>query len=258
MTAGRTARAIARDELTLRIRDEARRQLADAGAGGLSLRAVARELGMVSSALYRYFPRRDDLLTALITDAYDSLGDAVEAADAAHPADARRARWRAACQAVRTWAKGRPHEYALVYGSPVPGYQAPQTTIAPAARVPLVLVGIVRDGTGRDGTVRGGTGRGVGRVPDEPLTPVLADQVHALADLVAPGMPGPLVARALMVWAQLFGLVSFELFGQFVGSVDPSDEFFAHAVEQMADDLGLAATDPDVPSERPAHAQPAP
>ena len=76
------ARARARMEVTAAIKDEARRQLAAEGAAKLSLRAVARELGMVSSALYRYFPSRDDLLTALIIDAYDSLGESAEAAHA--------------------------------------------------------------------------------------------------------------------------------------------------------------------------------
>ena len=75
-----TARERARAELTREIKEEARRQLVAAGAGGLSLRAVARELGMVSSALYRYYPSRDDLLTALIIDAYNALGEAAERA----------------------------------------------------------------------------------------------------------------------------------------------------------------------------------
>jgi AcrR family transcriptional regulator len=118
-----TARERARAELTREIKEEARRQLAVAGVGGLSLRAVASELGMVSSALYRYFPSRDDLLTALIVDAYNALGDAAEQAIAG-PAAARE-RWIAAWHAVRDWARSNPHEYALIYGSPVPGYRAP-------------------------------------------------------------------------------------------------------------------------------------
>src|SRR6058998_959131 len=118
MSAARTARERARAELTREIKDEARRQLADVGADGLSLRAVARELGMVSSALYRYFPSRDDLLTALIIDAYDALGAAAESAAAAaeaathdHPSKT----WLAVCAAVREWARANPHEYALIY-----------------------------------------------------------------------------------------------------------------------------------------------
>src|ERR1700749_193782 len=92
-----TARERARAELTREIKEEARRQLAATGAGGLSLRAVAKELGMVSSALYRYYPRRDDLLTALIIDAYNALGAAAEQASGG-PGPAR-ARLLAACPA---------------------------------------------------------------------------------------------------------------------------------------------------------------
>src|ERR1700743_3471809 len=134
MSAVRTARERVRAELIREIKDEARRQAATASAGGLSLRAVARELGMASSALYRYFPSRDDLLTALIIDAYDALGEKAErAAGAVRPRSDTRARWRAPAGTVRAWARAHPHEYALLYGTPVPGYSAPQATVAPAA-----------------------------------------------------------------------------------------------------------------------------
>src|ERR1700757_4132856 len=133
-----TARERARAELTREIKEEARRQLAAAGADALSLRAVARELGMVSSALYRYYPGRDELLTALIIDAYDALGEVAERAISSAGGSGR-ARWIAACRAVRDWARSNPHEYALIYGSPVPGYRAPEATIGPAARGPLAL-----------------------------------------------------------------------------------------------------------------------
>ena len=107
--ASQTARQRARAELTREIKEAARRQLAETGAPQLSLRAVARELGLVSSALYRYFPSRDDLLTALIIDAYDSLGEAAEAA-AANGTAGPRSGWRAVCHAVRDWARQNPHE----------------------------------------------------------------------------------------------------------------------------------------------------
>src|SRR5580693_9793844 len=93
-SAPRTARERARAELTREIKEGARRQLAATGADGISLRAVARELGMASSAVYRYFPSRDDLLTALIIDAYDALGAAVESADSGQPRSDLRGRWR--------------------------------------------------------------------------------------------------------------------------------------------------------------------
>ncbi len=118
------------------IKAVARAHLATDGAN-LSLRAVARDMGMVSSAIYRYYASRDDLLTALIVDAYNALGETVEAAEAMVADRSQlRARWRAATRAVRTWALANPAEYALLYGSPVPGYAAPADTIAAAARTP--------------------------------------------------------------------------------------------------------------------------
>ena len=83
MAPARTARERAREEITAEILSAARARLQEAGPGELSLRAVARDVGMVSSAVYRYFPSRDDLLTALILQCYDELGEAVERADAA-------------------------------------------------------------------------------------------------------------------------------------------------------------------------------
>ncbi len=224
-SASRTARERARIELTREIKEEARRQLAEHGAQGLSLRAVARELGMVSSALYRYFPSRDELLTALIIDAYDALAAAAESASAGRDA---RSRWRAACGAVRDWARAHPHEYALIYGSPVPGYQAPQATVASAVRVARVLGGLLTGiGTAGDGP------------PSPPLPPALGEQAAIVAGAIAPEVPGAVLVRGLIAWTQLFGMISFELFGQFVGSLDPADEFFDYAVEQMADFVGI-------------------
>jgi AcrR family transcriptional regulator len=229
MNAGRTARDRARAELTREIKDTARRQLATDGAERLSLRAVSRELGMVSSALYRYFPSRDDLLTALIIDAYDALGAAAE--DAARGQQEPREAWLAICRAVRSWAKQHPHEYALIYGSPVPGYSAPQTTIQPASRVPFTLLGVLQRAHES----------GVLTVPDDAVEPTgaLVEQVKVLAQ-AAPDVPGAVLLRTGIAWTQLFGLVSFELYGQLVGSFDPADEFFEVAIAEQTVALGLA------------------
>lgn len=170
MAAIRTARDRARAELTQEIKDEARRQLAEVGAQGLSLRAVARELGMVSSALYRYFPSRDSLLTALIVDAYNAIGEAAEKAD--DPAERPRTRWRLIWQATRAWARQHPHEYTLIYGSPIPGYQAPQDTVAPAARVALALAEVAV------------TAPLEPAFPGPALPDELADQARRLAELL--------------------------------------------------------------------------
>ncbi|MER7951293.1 TetR/AcrR family transcriptional regulator [Streptomyces sp. NPDC096079] len=227
MTTVRGARARARIEITAAIKDEARTQLAAEGAAKLSLRAVARELGMVSSALYRYFPSRDDLLTALIVDAYDAVGATAEQAAADTAAQRPLDRWTAVCRAVRAWALAHPHEYALIYGSPVPGYTAPQDTVVPASRVGLVLIDIAR---------RAHTGEGVALPPlPEELRP---EAVRMSADF-APDLPPALAISLVAAWSQLFGLVSFEVFGQFHRVVEDRDAFFAAAARRLGQDVGL-------------------
>lgn len=222
------ARARVRAELTREIADVARRHLATDGAAALSLRAVARELGMASSAVYRYFPSRDDLLTTLIVDAYDALGEAAERADAGCAPDDLRGRWGAVCGAVREWALAHPHEYALVYGSPVPGYTAPQTTVGPASRVGEVLSAIVARGVA-DGVVEPGSGGA-----DATLHPGITDRM-GLA-----GRPdGSLGARAILAWSALLGAVGFELFGHTHDVVDDPATYFAAAMDALAGLVGL-------------------
>lgn len=235
MSAIRGARERARIEVTAAIKDEARRQLAAEGAAKLSLRAVARELGMVSSALYRYFPSRDELLTALIVDAYDSVGEAAESAGRtgvpgpSEPA-AHLARWGAVACAVREWALAHPHEYALIYGSPVPGYTAPQATVGPASRVGRVLIAVVEDAHREAGLA----------LP--PLAGELRSEAERLAADLAPGLPPEVAVSIVAAWSQLFGLVSFEVFGQFNRVVEARDVFFRHAVEELARTVGLLGT----------------
>src|SRR5205814_387273 len=130
------------------ILDVARRHLASEGAAGLSLRAVAREVGMVSSGIYRYFASRDELLTRLIIEAYDALGEQAEDAARRFARRPPAQRFVATCRAVRTWALANPHQYALLYGTPVPGYAAPADTIAPASRVSTTMLRVVAHAQG--------------------------------------------------------------------------------------------------------------
>ena len=206
----------------------ARAQLATEGAGALSLRAVARELGMASSAVYRYFKSRDDLLTALIVEAYDSLG--AEAETAATLGEGSFEHWRHACRAVRKWALARPTEYTLIYGSPVPGYQAPELTVAPASRVLFALAAILTEA------------QRAGELSDNETTslPVsIETEMSALAEFALPGVAPSVVARALVAWNQLFGQVSFEVFGQLHGVVQDTDDFFDFAVDAMGRFVGF-------------------
>lgn len=229
MSAPRTARERARAELTAEILDAARRQLAEVGPTDLSLRAVSRELGMASSALYRYFPSRDALLTALIVEAYDDLGAFVESAESEVPRDDLGRRWVAATRAARAWALDHPHQYALIYGSPVPGYEAPADTIDPAGRVGLVLAAILREvpDVDGDGDGDGATSPGAGRL------------LHPGLEVAFGGTPIDVVAAGIRAWTALFGTISFELFGHYEKVVVDRDAFFDLAMAQAAADVGL-------------------
>jgi AcrR family transcriptional regulator len=231
----RAARERTRAEITRQILEAARRHLATEGASGLSLRAIARELGASSSAVYRYVASRDELLTRLIVAAYDALGAAAEAAEAAVARADLAGRWSAVCGAVRGWALANPNEYALIYGTPVPGYTAPLATIAPAARVSHVLLGILADAADAERLTLAMAGDDVPPHGRKALAPARST--------VPPEVPDALLQRGLMAWAALFGTVSFELFGQLHGIVgeQPGDReaFFAESVRRWAAQVGI-------------------
>jgi AcrR family transcriptional regulator len=225
-----TPRARARVETTEQIKQIARRHLAVEGPN-LSLRAVARDLGVVSSAVYRYFASRDELLTALIIDGYSAMAEAVEGAEAAAPRRDLIGRWFALGRATREWSLANRHEYALLYGSPVPGYAAPQATIEPATRPVLVAMAILRDGVQR----------GVLEVPTERLPRAVRADCERIASST-PGfqdVPPALMARAFTAWALLFGTISFELFGRLTNAVTDYDAYFDHQLKVLAGHLGL-------------------
>jgi len=223
-----TARARARVEMTNDIKAAARRQLAEVGSDGLSLRAVARELGVVSSAVYRYFASRDELLTALIIDAYDAVGDVAEAAAAASAGRRVEVRWATVARAVRGWSLAHPHDYALIYGSPVPGYRAPTDTVSPALRVTLAAMGVLDEGVRK------------GEVDTTPRSSV-ARPVHADFTIIRAGLgfelSDEIVARGLAAWTGLLGHISYELFGHLHNGITDFDAFFEHQLARTTADL---------------------
>lgn len=228
----RTVRDRARAEITSEIKATARRHVVASGAAALSLRAVARELEVAVSALYRYFPSRDALLTALIVDAYDDLGARAEIAAGTPPPGHFLTRWRAACHAVRAWALEAPAQYALVFGSPVPDYQAPADTIAAGSRVPSLLLTLVHD-CWRAGQL-------VEPADAPPPSAGALQQAQVLADATGlQEVPAAALLRTVTAWTQLFGAISLELFGQLNGAFADNEAFFDEAVEQMARLVGL-------------------
>ncbi len=247
-----TKRERTRRELVARITETARRQLGEVGPGQLSLRAVARELGLASSALYRYFPSRDALLTALITEAYDALGDAAERAAGAGeaapppaPPGSRQAaagvvrlapggagaRWAQICRGCRTWALAHPHEFALLYGSPVPGYAAPQTTVGPATRVTRLMAEVLRDALAA----------GELTAPRQPVPglPLVTPTTRAVADFELAAPYDDLVERSLVLWVVLMGALTFELFGHLEQVVTDHAAWFDAAMAVAAEGVGL-------------------
>lgn len=226
--APRTARARARAELTAEIVETARRHLVTEGPAGLSLRAVARDLGMVSSAIYRYFPSRDDLLTRLIIDAYNSVGDAADAADARMKRDDYLGRWMAVCHATRDWALAHPQEWALIYGSPVPGYKAPEDTIGPGTRVSITLTQVLGDALA------------AGLHPSETEVPrKVSRAMKGLKDFLPYPIPDSMLVGGIMARTQLFGHISLELDGQFTNTIDDLDTFFDHVMRVTGESLAL-------------------
>jgi AcrR family transcriptional regulator len=195
-----------REDVAARILEIGRLHLAEHGAPALSLRAVTRDLGMVSSAVYRYVANRDELLTLLLVDAYTELADRVDAALAASRGGLE-PRFLALARAVRRWALDEPARYALLYGSPVPGYAAPaEQTTEPGTRVIRAILGLVEAGVAAGEVTPGPTTVPVPRVVAVDLRRVRADLGLAVGEAV--------LARAVLVWSALFGAVSLEVFGQ--------------------------------------------
>lgn len=210
-----------------------RQHLATEGAAALSLRAVARDLGVVSSAVYRYVKSRDDLLTLLVVDGYDELGDAVDRALAAVPAEDFVGRQAAIARAVREWGLAEPATYALLFGSPVPGYQAPaELTTGPGTRVVLALVRVWSEAFT------------AGRLVPPPVSvesPALAAGFAEVRAELGADLPDGLISAALFAWAALFGCVTWEVFGQYGDAAlgDPAALFELH-LERLSASIGLA------------------
>ena len=214
-----------------------RQHLATQGAAALSVRAVARDLGVVSSAIYRYVRSRDELLTLLVVDGYDELGEAVEEAAAgatAAAADDFRGRFLAIGRAVRGWALREPATYALLFGSPVPGYRAPaERTTGPGTRVIAALVQLWEDAH-RAGAVR------VPHSSELQVSPALSADMERIRAEFSTDTPDDLVARGVLAWAGLFGCVSFEVFGQYgPDTFQAVDDLFELQLQLLADTTGL-------------------
>jgi AcrR family transcriptional regulator len=224
--------------MTAEILTAARQRVASEGAAALSLRSVARDLEMAPSALYRYFDGRDALLSALILHAYESLAaEAERAAAAATPqpeasssGDAER--FLVVPRAIRRWALEHPHEWGLIFGTPVPGYHAPEDTVEPYARIALAMFRPVVEAK-----AAGRLGADLHRraVSDE-----LRDAVAPVTEGLFPDVPTVNVVLAIQAWTTLVGIVSLEVFGHWRNTILEPEEFFEATICDLAATVGLS------------------
>jgi AcrR family transcriptional regulator len=221
---------------TEEIKALARRQIAEHGPGGLSLRAVARQMRMASSALYTYFAGYDDLMGALCVDAYHSVADALTAARDAQPAGDHAGRWQAICHGYRRWSLDNAGDFALIFGTPAPGYQAPQHLTGPAAaRFAAVPLGVYAAAV-----LAGAADPDRTQIPDTlaagPLMQDLADQSGA-------DLPPRLAGIALNAWASVLGFLTLEIFGSLTQLIADTDELYRAHVHTVMLGMGF---DPDL------------
>jgi AcrR family transcriptional regulator len=196
-------RAKTRIDTTAEIIRLARQQIATKGAPNLSLREIAREMGMASSAIYRYFASRDQLLTAIIIETYDQLGSVIESADAECARNNLIGRWNAIASALRTWAIANGSDYGLVFGTPVPGYEAPNDTNIPASRYTNVLLRLLAD-------AHAAGCRSSIEIPD---TKGIVREYKHLKSVIGLDAPDGFLLAGLAGWAAMLGALNLELFG---------------------------------------------
>jgi AcrR family transcriptional regulator len=229
----RSARERVREEMTAEILAVAREHLAKEGAAALSLRSVARDLELAPSALYRYFDGRDALLSALIMTAYESLAtEAERAADRAERSGGSDAeRWLAAPRAMRRWALARPHEWGLIFGTPVPGYEAPRDTVEPYTRVASALVRPLVEA------------KAAGRLRSDRAERVVDVQLREAVAPVAQGlftdMPVDKVVQVVQAWSTVVGVISLEVFGHWRDTILDPEAFFDATIQDIAHAIGL-------------------
>jgi AcrR family transcriptional regulator len=211
-----------REQIERRIIELGRRHLVEHGAAGLSLRAVTRDLGMVSSAVYRYVSSRDELLTLLLVDAYSDLADAVDRARETRedPVEIWSDDVTTIARAVRRWAVEHPARWALLYGSPVPGYHAPpERTVGVGTRV----VGAFFD------AIAAGIATGDIRLTSDLAPQPLSSDFEQIRQEF--GFPGDdhVIAKCFLLWAGVVGAISLEVFGQYGADTlsDPESVFDA-------------------------------
>lgn len=235
MNSSNGGRSERREATIAEIKQRALRQLNSNGHGGLSLRAVARDMGLSSPAIYRYFPNHNDVITALCVDAFTALADALEAAESEYSSNEPRRQLRAVFMAMRRWALDNPAEYSLTFGTPIPGYDAPAEATGPASiRIATALVRpyVV--------AVRTGLTRAPRVFPPQQASPdgilgLLLGQENADVTM-------DMLVAAHNAAVSVLGFIGFESWGNLHRYTDNSDLMFNAHVDTVLDGMGFEPT----------------
>lgn len=230
MTTSRRERL--RESTREEIKSIARKHMQEQGTAAISLRAIARDMGLTVMALYRYFPSRDDLLTALILDTFNALADAMEQADYTQSRDAHANRIWAVMLAYRDWAIAHPVDFQLIYGNPVPEYHAPEeVTVAAARRGFDVVLKILGDALV--------AGQLVIPTTYHHLPPHVNQHMTQMIEAASYNVSLPIVYIGVVGWARMHGMIMLELFNHTPPVVGNPAEFYRFEIHHLLNSIGL-------------------
>ncbi|MGJ3237728.1 MAG: TetR/AcrR family transcriptional regulator [Anaerolineae bacterium] len=225
-----------RVETAEQIKALARQQLAERGTNGISLRGIAREMGITAPAIYNYFPRLDDLITALLVDAFSGHAEAIEKAIASH--DDARTQLQAGLHAYRDWALAHPADFTLIYGNPIPSYDAPREITVPLAARPqeALMRCLIRAQEAQQLRIPA-------RYQNVPVT--IHQHISRFLYRDFPevqAVPNHMALFYLMEvgWARAHGIVMLEIHGHLGPTLGDTDTFYQQALEAYLDEIGIS------------------
>jgi AcrR family transcriptional regulator len=228
----RPRRDESRANLAEEIKRVAREQMAERGTAGVSLRGIARALDITAPAIYNYYPRLEDLITALIVDAFTDLAAALEEAAGSAPGGANRDAIFAATLRYRTWALERPVEFQLIYGNPIPGYVAPFEVTAPLARRPFAALGRYFIAAWQSGEL-------TPPYTEADLPESIRRHMEVWRRETGTEAPTEPFYALIVGWTRIHGLVTLELFHHIQPAIGDTETLYRHEVNAYLDQLGL-------------------
>lgn len=228
----RPVRQDIRNETIAEIKTIARQQMQQRGTTGLSLRQIAREMGITAPAIYNYFDSLDDLITGLIVDAFSAQADAMRQATEEAQTDDLWTLLEAAILAYRQWAVDHPTEFQLIYGNPIPGYEAPAEITTPlASRSFAVVIELYLRGWQE----------GILSIPPEYAHIPESIQQHLSRWKQQFGVTAPenLFHLLAVGWSRIHGMVMLELFQHSQGVIGDAEAFYTFETKVLLEQLGL-------------------